>query len=83
VTDDPYDLPEAFAPLLPLDHPPPGGYVLPEVREAALRHALRGVELGEYDERFLTGWAARLDDTTVRTLVSWTERARLAELVGA
>lgn len=48
-----------------------------------IRHALRGVELDAHDER-IAAWALRmLDDATLRTLLSWIERARAAELVAA
>jgi len=67
-----------YAPAGPLDREPRGGYAEPEVREAALHAALRGVELGAYDER-IVAWMVRLfDDSTMRTLVSLIERARQA-----
>lgn len=67
-----------YAPIQRLDHQPPGRYSPPEVREAALRDALRGVELGAYDERIIR-WLVGWDDSTVRTIVSLIERARRAE----
>ena len=68
-----------YAPMEPLDHQPGGGYVDPQDREAVLREALRGVELGAYDER-IVAWMVRLfDDSTMRTVVSLIERARRAE----
>jgi hypothetical protein len=71
---------EDYAPPHRLDKQPVKGWAPPEVRDAALRHALRGVEIGAYDERIIR-WATRLfDDSTMRTLVSLIERARRAEL---
>lgn len=68
-----------YAPVEPLHREPEGAYVHPEVREAALRAALRGVELGAYDER-IVAWMVRLfDDSTMRTIVSLIERARRVE----
>ncbi|HZN71394.1 MAG TPA: hypothetical protein VFC00_06885 [Micromonosporaceae bacterium] len=63
----------------PLESEPPGGYVVPPLREAALREALRGVTLGAYDERIIAWMVWFLDDSTMRTVVSLIERARLAE----
>jgi hypothetical protein len=55
-------------------------FVGPQLREVALRVALRGVELGSQDER-IVGWMVRhFDDPTLRTVVSLIERARLAEV---
>ncbi len=69
-----------YVPVEPLDREPGGGYVDPEDREAALRAALRGVELGAYDERIVT-WMVRLfDNSTMRTVVSLIERARHVEV---
>lgn len=51
-------------------------------REALLRRSLRGVDLGVWDER-LVAWVAQWDDTTVRTVASWLERARLDERAAA
>jgi hypothetical protein len=53
----------------------------PADREAALRHVLRGVELGAHDER-LMAWLLRFaDEPTLRTVLSWIERARRVEAV--
>ncbi len=71
-----------YAPIQRLDCEPPSHYTLPQIREAALRKALRGVELGAYDERILR-WLVGWDDSTVRTAVSLIERARRAEVAGA
>jgi hypothetical protein len=62
-----------------LDHEPAS---LPTAadRHAALYRGLRGVGLGAFDERMVRSLAA-LDDATVTTVVSWLERARLAERV--
>lgn len=56
------------------------GYVGPQLREIALRDALRGVELGAQDERIIAWMVRQLDDSTLRTVVSLIERARLAEV---
>ncbi len=68
-----------YAPMEPLDHQPGGGYVDPQDREAVLREALRGVELGAYDERIVAWMVQLFDDSTMRTVVSLIERARRAE----
>jgi len=67
-----------YAPIQRLDHEPPGRYTPPGVREAALRDALHGVELGAYDERIMR-WLVGWDDSTVRTICSLIERARRVE----
>ena len=64
-----------YAPIQRLDHEPQGRYTPPEDRVAALRDALRGVEVGSHDERIIR-WLAGWDDSTVRTVVSLIERAR-------
>ncbi|WP_238008297.1 hypothetical protein KZZ52_58460 [Dactylosporangium sp. AC04546] len=75
-----YQTYEDYAPSHRLDKQPGKGWAPPEVRDAALRHALRGVDIGAYDERIIR-WATRLwDDSTMRTLVSLIERARRAEV---
>ncbi len=68
-----------YVPVGPLDREPGGGYVRPKAREAALRAALRGVELGAYDERIVAWMVWLFDDSTMRTVVSLIERARHAE----
>ncbi|GAA4701553.1 hypothetical protein [Phytohabitans rumicis] len=57
-----------------------GGHVGPRLREMALRDALRGVELGGQDVRIVAWMVRFLDDSTLRTVVSLIERARLAEV---
>lgn len=70
-----------YAPVAPLDTEPLNSYTKPERREEALRDALRGAELGSYDQRMIA-WAIRtLDDSTVRVIVSWLERVRGAGMV--
>lgn len=67
-------------PIGPLDVEPvaSGAYPTSEQQASQLQHVLRGVDLGTYDERIIA-WAVRtLDDGTLRTLMSWIERARLA-----
>ncbi|HZO67771.1 MAG TPA: hypothetical protein VFB74_22465 [Kribbellaceae bacterium] len=64
----------------PLESEPPGGYVASPLREAALRDALRDVTLGAYDERIIGWMVGFFDDSTMRTVVSLIERARLAEV---
>ncbi|MGC9669837.1 hypothetical protein ACNTMW_25260 [Planosporangium sp. 12N6] len=67
-----------YAPLTPLETEPVGPYTAPGQREEALWDALRGVELGRHDERTMI-WAVRsLDNSTLRVIVSWLERVRLA-----
>ncbi|MGC9668049.1 hypothetical protein ACNTMW_16020 [Planosporangium sp. 12N6] len=42
-----------YAPITALETEPVGPYTDPEQREEALRDALRGVDLGTYDERMI------------------------------
>jgi hypothetical protein len=44
-------------------------------QKAALEDALRGIELGEFDERILR-WLAGWDTSTVATVISWIARAK-------
>lgn len=67
-----------FAPATPLDAEVPGPHVPPAEREAALRDALSGVELGAYDERIVEWAATFLDASTLRVFVSWLLRVRKA-----
>jgi hypothetical protein len=67
--------------VAPLETEPLGPYTDPEQREEALRDALRGVDLGTYDERMLMRTLKRFDNSTLRVLVSWIERARTAGMV--
>jgi hypothetical protein len=65
-----------YTPTTPLHTAPGGTYVTPGQRADALSDALRGVELGAYDEQ-IAAWMVRvLDDPTVRTIVSLLERVR-------
>jgi hypothetical protein len=61
-----------------LDAEPTGRYVAPADREAALRDALRDVDLGAHDEKIIKWAVSFMDDSTMKTLVSLIERARLA-----
>jgi hypothetical protein len=70
-----------YAPVAPLETEPLGSYTDPEQREEALRDALRGVELGRYDERMLAWTLKQFDNSTLRVFVSWMERARTAGMV--
>ncbi|MCW2640446.1 MAG: hypothetical protein JWP76_2752 [Dactylosporangium sp.] len=70
-----------YAPVAPLETEPLGPYTDPEQREEALRDALRGVELGRYDERMLAWTLRQFDNSTLRVFVSWMERARTAGMV--
>jgi hypothetical protein len=70
-----------YAPVAPLETEPIGPYTDPEQREEALRDALRGVELGTYDERMLAWTLKQFDNSTLRVFVSWMERARTAGMV--
>ncbi|WP_327009479.1 hypothetical protein OHA72_20895 [Dactylosporangium sp. NBC_01737] len=72
----------AYAPATRLDAEPSGPFTLDAVRVEAVRDALRGVDLGAYDERIITWMVRTLDDSTARTIVSLIERARLAEAKG-
>jgi hypothetical protein len=67
-------------PTGPLDAAPPptDGYPSRTERRAWVHHVLRGVPLGEYDERMVE-WLVGCDEPTVRTVASWIERARAAE----
>ncbi|MFG2056652.1 hypothetical protein ACGFI9_21780 [Micromonospora sp. NPDC048930] len=79
----------SFAPAGPLHGPPPPypdrhleAYAgaspagRRRAREAALRHTLRGVDLGAYDLHYVT-WLAGFDTETAQTIASWLERVRL------
>jgi hypothetical protein len=66
--------------IAPLEREPAGGYVVSSLREAALRDASRDVTLGAYDERIVTWMVELFHDSTMRTVVSLIERARLAEV---
>jgi hypothetical protein len=70
-----------FAPVAPLETEPIGPYTDPEQREETLRDALRGVDLGTYDERMVAWTLKRFDNSTLRVLVSWIERTRTAGMV--
>jgi hypothetical protein len=70
-----------YAPVSPLETEPIGPYTDPEQREEALRDALRGVDLGRYDERMIAWALKRFDNSTLRVFVSWMERARTAGMV--
>ncbi|GAA1822048.1 hypothetical protein HC028_23155 [Planosporangium flavigriseum] len=72
-----------YAPVAPLETEPIGSYTEPEQREEALRDALRGVELGTYDQRMIDWAVKRFDNSALRVFVSWLERARKAGVVGA
>jgi hypothetical protein len=77
-------------PTGPIDRPPYG--VIPSnvhaliearttpaaVRRELLTHALRGVELGDWDLMILNWLTSAQDNSTVVTIISWLERARLA-----
>lgn len=65
--------------LGPLDREPRSTPPCPsrDDREAWIREALAGVELGAYDERMIA-WLAGSDVATVGTVVSWLHRVRQA-----
>lgn len=72
-----------YASINPLHAAPSGPYVDPGHREEALSDALRGVELGAYDEQ-IKAWMVRfLDDSTLRTIVSLIERVRAQGMLDA
>jgi hypothetical protein len=68
-------------PLGPIQEPPYDAipHLLGEnsapANEEALREALKGVELGAYDERILK-WMTLWETATVATVCSWLERVR-------
>jgi type II secretory pathway component PulM len=70
-----------YAPIAPLETEPLDSYTEPEQREEALRDALRGVELGTYDQRMIDWCVKRFDNSALRVLVSWLERVRQAGVV--
>jgi hypothetical protein len=70
-----------FAPVTPLDTEPLGPFTDPEQREEALRDALRGIDLGTYDQRIIEWTVKRFDNSMLRVLVSWLERARAAGMI--
>jgi len=48
------------------------------IRRDLLGHALRGVEIGDWD-RLIAEWiATACDNSTAVTVISWLERARIA-----
>jgi hypothetical protein len=55
-----------FAPVAPLDTEPLGPFTDPEQREEALRDALRGTDLGTYDERIIEWTIKRFDNSMLR-----------------
>lgn len=72
-----------FAPIEPLDTEPFGALTpVPQRREAFL-DALRGVELGRYDDKLIEWLLERLDLTAIRALVSLLVRARAAAIEDA
>lgn len=68
-----------YAPKGPLERVPAGAYVPPGQRADALADALRGVELGAYDEQIVAWMVRMLDDPTLRTIVSLALRVRETE----
>ncbi|NJC72433.1 hypothetical protein HC031_22325 [Planosporangium thailandense] len=70
-----------FAPVTPLETEPLGAYTDPAQRDEALRDALRGVELGTYDQRMIDWAVKRFDNSALRVFVSWLERVRTAGVV--
>jgi hypothetical protein len=65
-----------YAPAERLDAEPTGPDVPPQQREEALWDALRGVELGDFDELTI-GWLARnIGNPWLRAVVSLFQRAR-------
>jgi hypothetical protein len=67
-----------YAPVAPLETEPIGAYTDPELRKEALQDALRGIDLGTYDQRMIDWTVGRFDNSSLRVLVSWIERARRA-----
>lgn len=67
-----------YTAIEPLHRAPSGPYVDRGRREEALADALRGVELGAYDEQIVAWMLRMLDDSTLRTIVSLLERVRAA-----
>jgi hypothetical protein len=72
-----------FAPIKRLDEAPAGPYADAGFREEALSDALRGVDLGAWDELTIGFLVRHLDSVTMRTLVSLVERARCAGIAHA
>ena len=66
-----------YAPPGPYGSPPAGQYVPQQQRREAVLDALRGAPLGDHDMQ-VTHWVVSWDDSTVRTIVSWLERVRVA-----
>ena len=62
----------------PYEHQPPETFIAPARRTAMLAQALRGVELGTWDQRILA-WLTRWCDTpTFLAILGLVERARQA-----
>jgi hypothetical protein len=66
---------DPYAPPGPIERDPGG--LRPDERRLAIEHALRGVQLGAWDQAIIA-WLLDLDDSTIRTVVSLIERARTA-----
>lgn len=73
----PQDRPWDDIPLQPIEEPPQGPKMGVVGRQEALRHALRGVELGRYDDTAIISLAFDNDDRLTRILVSLIERVRI------
>ena len=77
MTDIPDPIPSGPIDREPLDYPKPGVCPSASDRERILRRVFAdaGVELGVYDERVATWFAAFADWGTFATVVSWVKRA--------
>jgi hypothetical protein len=64
----------------PYEHQPPETFIAPARRTAMLAQALRGVELGTWDERILAWLAHWCDTPTFLAVLGMVERARQAGL---
>ncbi len=75
-----HSVPTGSGPLThgPYEHQPPETFIAPARRTAMLAQALRGVELGTWDQRILA-WLAHWSDTpTFLAILGLVERARHA-----
>ncbi len=71
-------MPDHPVPVRRIDTEPHGAHLTVAERLVVLHNALRGVDLGGHDER-IADWLTRWEPSTVMTIASWLERARLAD----
>jgi hypothetical protein len=75
-----HPVPTGSGPLThgPYEHQPPETFIAPARRTAMLAQALRGVELGAWDQRILAWLAHWCDTPTFLAILGLVQRARQA-----